>query len=363
MYDVLPAWAKRALRVDHGVVARVWSSVNGSSFTVPLKLAEGSGAVRVDGRNFVRRTFAAEIVADVASPAVSPFVAELRVEYGIIVGLQTAWVTVGTFVIDTVEESKPGVVKVSCRDRAQRILDARLEVPITTSGSTVAAISSLVTGADYRITFTDHTGSAATHSTTLWERDRDKAVSQLADSIGAVLIFAPDGSAHLWGVPALPTAGSPGTWSVSRGTGGGKVSSARAVSRAGTYNAFVVIGEAPDGSVGVTSVARDTGLDSPTRYGGPFGKKTRFFRSSMVTTQAAADTAAAAGLARAVGQPWSLDLTGLPNPTLEPTLDTLRAEVAPGRFETHVLDAYDLPLSPRAVRYETRTTAAAVEGE
>ncbi len=358
MYAI-PSWAREALNRDHGVRARAFASVNGSGFITPLGLITG-GSVKV-GSEFVRRTCDIEVVADVTDPEVSPYVAEVRVEYGVTLGLNEWWQTVGTFVVTTTKETDtPGVVSVSGADRAQRIIDARLETPLTTSGGTVAAIASLVTNADSRITFTDHTGSAATHSPSVWERDRAEAVQRLAESIGATLYFYPDGTAHLWPQPSAN--GVLTSWALARGRGGGKVSSARTVSREGVYNAYVVVGEAADGSAGVTAVARDNDPTSPTRYGGPFGKRPRFLRTSLVRTVGQAGTAAVAGLARSTGQAWSIDLTGLPNPALE-VGDMLSVEVEPGVWARHMLDGYDLPLEPGVVQYATRTTAASGEGE
>lgn len=358
MYTI-PSWARPVLTRDHVVQCRAWASVNGSPFSAPLTVQTG-GKVKV-GPDFVRRTLDVSVLASISDPEVSAYTSEVLVEYGVISGLQEWWQPVGTFVVTASEETaEPGIVQLTGSDRGIRVMKARFERPVTTSGNTVAAIQSLVTGADSRITFTDHTGSTAGHAASLWERDRADAVRRLAESIGAVLYFHPDGSAHLW--PQPTTEGAIPAWSIGRGRGGAKVSSARGQSQDGVYNAYVVVGEGVDGAAGVTAVARDIDPASPTRYGGPYGKVPRFLRTSLVRTQQQANIAAAAGLARSVGEAWTIDLSGLPNPALE-VGDVLSVEVEPGVWHMHMLDGYELPLSPGVVSYSTRSTAAVVEGE
>jgi hypothetical protein len=245
------------------------------------------------------------------------------------------------------------MVRVTGVDRWQRLIDARFERPTTTSGTVVSSISALVTGADSRITFSDTTGSTATNGTAVWERDRGQAVTELAASIGAELVFDPQGVAVLRPVPTL--GGTP-VWSVGGGQGGMKVLGTSGRGREATYNAVVATGEAVENTIPVVAVARDTNPWSPTFYGGPFGRKPRFYASPLVRTQAQAQTAANAMLARVLGQARTLDVTSLPHPGLDAG-DVIRVQVAAGAWQTHLVDGYTLPLGPGTVQLTTRSNA------
>ena len=358
----MDAWALDVLREDHTVQARAWASVNGSPFVIPLGVRPG-GTVKVDGTSAVRRTLSCDVLAPISSPKVDPFQAEVRVEYGVISGLRESWTTVGTFVIQNTAEVRQGVIHLEGRDRWQRIVDARYERPVTTSGSIVNSIRTAVEGADSRIPAMVVDAAVVDYSqpSSLWERDRDKQVIEQARSIGCMVYFRPDGTPVLAPVPAVPDIADPGTWTLDRGDGGAKVTSARKLDRGPTYNSAVVEGTATDGTVTVWSVARDTS-GGVTSYGGGFGKKPRFLRSRLITTQAQADAAAAALRDRIIGRAWSVDTEGLPRPDLEYG-DALRIEVEPGRFQTHGLQAYPIPLGAGTVRYVTRSTAAEVDSE
>lgn len=345
------------LNRSHGVTARVLASINGSAFVEPVQLA--SGSIAVDLSSPVRRSLSCEIVADVDDPSVDAFAAELRVEYGIVddATARTWWVPVGTFVVSEAVEAGAGVVSVTAPDRWQRIIEARFEQPRTTSGDTVQAIVDLLTEADARIVVDTSRAPTGTHGTSLWERDRDEAITKLAQSIGAVVYFDPMGVAVIARAPAL---GDAPAWEIGGGDTGVKVSSRRGVSRARTYNAAAVIGE-PQGKPPVYAVRRVT--SGPLRWGGPFGKRPRFLKSSLIATQAQADGAAAALLARVQGVARTLELESLPNPALDAG-DVLAAEIEPGVWQRHIAESFTLPLGLGVMPIATRSDAdEEIEGD
>lgn len=358
----MAAWVEPVLRRDYTAEGRAWASINGSGFVIPLALRPG-GAVRVDGSSNVRRTLSCDVVAPITSPTVDPFQAEVRVEYGVISGIREAWTTVGTFMLQTAKETSPGIVHLEGRDRWQRLVDARYERPVTTSGSIVAAITAAVQGADPRIPslVVDPAVVDSTHPSSLWERDRDDQVAKLAKSIGCAVYFRPDGTPVLAPVPDIPDVNAPGTWSLGRGNGGAKVSSARKLDRGPVYNAAIAMGEAVDGSPGVWAIARDTS-GGVTTYGGGFGMKPRYYRSRFITSTGQAQSAADALRSKIIGRAWEVDAVGLVRPDLE-VGDTLRVEVEPERWQTHSLQGWPIPLGAGTSRYTLRSTAAAVEDE
>lgn len=353
MWDDLGVDAPLLTR-SHVVAARLTASINGSSFTYPVSLVDGR--VSVSASSNVRRALEATVLADADDPEVDALTTELQAEYGIRrVDGTVRWVIVGTFVITDAKEVGPGRVKVVGQDRWRRVQEARLLEPVVTSGSIVSAIISLVQGADSRIVCTDLTGSTATHRSSLWERDRDKAVVDLARAIGAQVVFAPDGTARIVPVPS-PTA--PAVLRLSGGDGGFLVSAARGTTRERTRNAAVAEGESQDSTPPVRGVALvGTG---PLRYGGPFGRRPAYLRSSLMTTQAQVDAAAAALLSRVSGVVREVDVEALPHPGLD-AWDVLDVEVAPGVYEKHVLDSFTLPLGRGSSALTLRSSMEEVE--
>lgn len=351
----LPPQAAALLGRSHGVTARILGSVGGSAFVIPVPLV--SGDVKVDGGSPVRRELSCQLRAGLGDPVVDPFSAELRAEYGLVESSSgdVWWVPVGTFVIESTKEVGPGVVSVKGYDRWRRVANARLTRPVATSGSTAAAIKALLEDADSRITVDVSAAPPGTHQSSLWERDRSDAVLQLARSIGADVFFNPMGVAV---VRRAASISDPSVWQVGTGTGGTKVSSARGVSTERTYNGVVVIGE-PSGQPPVYGFAYDSAPSSRTRWGGPYGKRPRFYRSSLISTQAQATAAAQGLLARALGVARTLDMEALPNPALDAG-DVITVEVTAGAWQRHQAQTFTLPLGLGTTPITTRST---VEGD
>ncbi|HXH36906.1 MAG TPA: hypothetical protein VNJ54_21195, partial [Plantibacter sp.] len=336
--------------------ARLLASVNGSGFTYPVRLSEGS--VQVSASSPMRRRGSVSIAAEVGAPEADPFRTEIRAEYGITrPNGTTYWVPVGTFVVTENDESGPGLLSLKLEDRWRRVVNARFLVPVTTSGNTVAAITSLLQGADGRITVVDETGLGTTHRPQLWERDRDKAILDLAKSIGAVVAFDPMGVARILPVGSLA---NPIAWRVYGGDGGVLVQARRGVSQGSTYNAASVLGEPPD-LPPVRSVRTLTTAGSPIRYGGPFASRPRFYRSPLIVTQAQADVAADALLARITGVAKTVSADTAPHPGLDAD-DVIEVEVGPGVYQLHLVDEFTLPLGPGVTSLSTRTSVVE-EGE
>lgn len=354
----LPAGAAALLGRSHGITARLLASVGGSAFVVPVPLI--SGSVSVDAASAVRRTLSCEVRMPLDHPAVDPFSAELRAEYGLVESSSGAvwWVPVGVFVIDDVREVGDGVLAISGSDRWKRVQNARFEQPVATSGGTVAAISAMLTGADGRIAVDTTDAPTGTHQASLWDRDRDDAVRRLARSVGAEVFFNAEGVAVVRRAASLSDAPA---WQVGRGTGGVKISSRRGISTDRTYNAVVVIGQ-PQSQPPVYGVARDTSLNSRTRYGGAAAKRPRFYKTELISTQAQATAAAQGLLARALGVAKTLDLETLPNPALDGG-DVITVEVAPAAWERHQVESYKLPLGLGTTPIATRSDTGDDDGE
>lgn len=339
----------------HGVRTELLASVNGSDFTVPLPLI-GAGSVPVEGKSNARRKLSAQVAASIDSPAVSPITAEVRAWYILVddPSGEEFPIPVGTFVLGDSKESSPGVIALEGTDRWTRVKDARFPTPVQTSGNTVDAITSLLVGADSRIEVIVDAGvGSGTHRASVWERDRDEAVVKLAQSIGATVFFDPMGRAHISPLASLER---PPYWQVSAGRGGVRLGRSRGISREKTYNGVSVTGDPGNGAAPVYGSAYDLNPSSPTRWGGPFAKRTRFYTSSLVSTTAQANATAASMLASVLGVTRTLNLRTLAHPGLD-AMDVIEAEVSPGMYRRYLAGAFTLPLGLGALSIDALTSA------
>jgi hypothetical protein len=339
-----------ALGRSHGVTGRLLASVNRSAFTYPVKLLEGS--VSVDSSNPIRRKLEATIQAKESDPECDIWRTEIRAQYGISLNnFSWIWFTVGTFVLTSAKEIGPGEMKITGADRWQRVTDARFLSPVTTSGLHVAAIKSLIEGADGRILCTDYTGKTSQHRGSLWERDRDKAAKDLARAIGVDVYFNPMGAAEIRLAPVLDASKS---WKVHGGDGGVLIAPRRNKDRGKTYNAVVAEGEDASGNVAVRAVARIEGAKETLQYGGAAGQKPRFYRSTLITTHGQAQDAANSLLAKVSGIAKTVEIDAFVNPALEGG-DTLQVEIEPGKYELHLVESFTIPLGPGGTTINTRS--------
>lgn len=348
---------ERALSIvsrSHGVYGMLEGSVNGSPFSARFDIA-GDSEVTVDGKSASRRKLKASVVADVTSPTVSPIQAEVRAWYVLVddpSGREFP-VPVGTFVVTSAVEASPGIVELTGEDRWRRVLDARFPRPVTTSGNTVAAITSLLTDADSRIEVVVDPGvnTSAVHRSSLWERDRDKAITELARSIGATVFFDPMGVAH---IAPMPTVTGTPYWTIATGRGGARLGRRRGINRERTYNAVSVVGDPGNGAAPVYGFASDDAAGSVTKYGGPFGKRTRFYRSSLISTTAQADATARSLLGSVRGVASTMQLETLAHPGLDAG-DVVSVEVSEGVFGRFLVAGFGLPLGLGSLTIDAAT--------
>lgn len=344
--------ATAMLARNHGVTGRLRASVNGSAFTYPVNMLKGE--VEVSGSSNIRRKLKATIAASIDSPEVDTFRTELRAEYGIYLNSQEiVWIPQGTFVVEEANEGSQGEIEITAPDRWHRVANSRFLMPETTSGRHVDEIIRLLQGADGRIVAQDFTGRTSTHNASLWERDRDTAVTDLAKAIGATVYFNPMGVAEIREEPSLA---SEVAWTVQGGDGGTLIDAKRGRKQGNTYNAVVAEGEAPDGGAAVRAIAYIDDPASPIYWGGPFGFRPRFYRSSLMTTEAQCLQAAQSMLHKASGISKTLDLDTFPHPGLDAG-DVVQVETAPGVWERHIVDSFTLPLGPGGVSLTTRTSS------
>jgi hypothetical protein len=151
-------------------------------------------------------------------------------------------------------------------------------------------------------------------------------------------------------------------WDIKAGRNGVLVDSDREVSREGMYNGVVAVGEGVTGEA-VRAVVVDRGVNSPTRWGGRFGKVPREYSSPLLTTGTQARMAATSLLRRYIGMPYQVSFGAIPNPALRPR-EVVRITQKDGNRERHLIETCTVQLSVDAVMTgTTREQTHVVVGE
>lgn len=285
--------------------------------------------------------------------SIVPYGSEIAVSRGVYFGNGTVErCPLGIYRITDVgqDDAPAGPLRVTAQDRMSGIIEARLLAPVQyLAGQTVGAVISDLVTAVYPsavIEYDDATNLATLARGMVAEEDRFAFLRDLVKAYGKIMHFDYRGVL----VVRTPPDSSASVWQASAGAGGVLVKARRALSRQDVYNAVAATGEALDNATPARAVAYDLNPASPTYYPGAYGRVPRFYSSPFITTNAQALAAAQSILAQSLGLPYSVDLTLVPNPALEP-LDPVTVVYPPvlGRTptvatEVHVIDKLTIPL-------------------
>lgn len=267
----------------------------------------------------------------------------------------TEWVPAGVFRIDAVDGSllDDDVVQVRGVSREAFVADARFTSPRTMAGpSAQALIATLIHDVLPGVEVVASASMDRRVPVTTWDEDRWGAITDLAESIAAVVYADP------WGrfvVADAPTTATRPVWRVAAGPGGVLVSARASSSRDDVWNGLIVRGESPSSdSPPVIGKWFDSEPTSPTQWGDPhagaWGMRPRYMYLPTVTTTEQATAVARASGARYVGAASSVDLSAVPNAALEAldVIDIVTDPTAPagGSVRRHMVDSFTLPLNP-----------------
>lgn len=351
MWGGFSARAQAVIGASHSVQVR--GTAYGSSIGTMGNLPISGGSVTVDATSQVRRS-ATVVIADPSlwprnpTDALTPFGSELFVEYGVVIpGVGTEWVPLIRGVISEASRQRPytasdGSVTLNLVDKSARVHEDRLDAPSqTVSGATtVVEIRRLIQETLPGVTVTDLTGSSQVASVLEIERERWRdGVEKLADSLGAE-VYADQVGGFV--IRYQPTLSNGSVWEIRSGDGGTLVTKSESLTRERVYNRVIASGQRTDGTAPVRAVVSDTATGSPTVYGGPFGRKPRFYSSPLLTTTGQCTTAATALLERAKGIQASVDLGMIVNPALDAG-DVIRV-YDEGIWQSHIIDKLTIPL-------------------
>jgi hypothetical protein len=363
----------RTIRGSHRMRARVRvvETFQEGSNPTGTELPVLAGDVAIDSTADVRSTLDLETSGEWGE-LLTPYGNELFVERGIDYGNgDTEWVSLGYFRIDSVEQGQApnGTIRVSGSDRMAQVIDSRLPFPEQYAAGTSheALFEALISTTSEAAPFPE--------ATVEFDYDASAAVlgaAQLAEESRFEFLrdaVLPEGKVMFWdhrGFLVVRSAIAPGgaVFDIDSGREGVILSLGRELGRSGVYNGVVARGESPDGeTTPPVALAINDNPTDPIRWGGPFGKVTRFYASSFITTDAQAESAAASLLSKYTGLPYTVDLTAVPNPALEP-LDVIHVTLPGGFEEDHVIESLTIPLTADGVlQLRTRTKNLADEEE
>lgn len=346
MLPTPPGYAS-ALRGPHRRVSYITSTdIDGNVLAADVPIVSGSVRASLTDRVTRVSDFALPPEYFPSSPT-DPFAPEqcvVHIRSGIALGNNaeiTFPVFTGRAYAATLTED--GQAQFRADDLAADVVAARFEQPWQSSRSLLAyqveEIERIILDAVPQAVFGDHDVVNQRVPILVWDEDRGQALDDLSASMGGRWYALGDGSF------VVRRFGYGSTDPVAEFLDGpqGLLHSARVTrTRDGSANSVVVISERLDGTDPVRVVRRDTGLNSPTRFGGRFGKVVQVIKLQTPQTQGDATVFADAQLTAAVAltEQWSASVT--PDQAVEPG-DCVRLRYR-GRMADQILDSVTYPL-------------------
>jgi hypothetical protein len=271
--------------------------------------------------------------------------AKLRISRGVDYGDGSSeLVPLGVFRLDSVDgDISEGPVTLQGKGLEAVVADDKFTSPYKATGTVVGAVKALIQRsiptADIVSLITDTPIGSRVFDV---EADAWAGAQEIAAAAGAEVYANADGSFVISALPDLLTA-TP-VWAVEATEGGVYISGNRGMSSDNVYNGVLARGEnTADNVPPVSYLATDSDPNSPTYWGGPYGRRPMFYSSSTLTTVTACTAAANLKLAAARAPNATGDFSSLPNPALE-CGDVIRVTHPDGTRELHQVAAFTVPL-------------------
>lgn len=289
---------------------------------------------------------------------------ELFVESGVVYGDgATEWVGLGYFRLNDLDQrpAPTGPISIKAPDRMEHLIRWRLPFPRQyDSASTIRAVIQDLVNEVYPgvpVVIEGFNPDVAIGYSMVVEEDRYGPLIEIAKSHGCTMFFDYQGRFLMRPVPDI---GAPPVAYIRSGRNGTLVEAARGLSNTTAYNGFVATGEQASDVDPVRVLVTDDNPNSPTYWGGPFGKIPKFFSSSFIVSEDQARTAATAMRTRETGVPYTVTFGAVPNAALEP-LDPVGVVFSETGTELHVLDKLSIPMTAKGrmtgtTRSKPRTT-------
>ncbi|MFF7308184.1 DUF5047 domain-containing protein [Streptomyces sp. NPDC008137] len=315
-----------------------------------IDLPHTGGSVTVDRSQAIRRTCTVtcpdpSLIPRTPTDQLATYGARLRVSRGVEYGDGSQeLVPLGLFRLDDADgDVSEGPVTLQGKGLETVVQDDKFTTRYRASGTVVTAVTSLI-----RRSILDADVVSEIDDIVIGPRDFDvegdpwAGCQEIAAAAGAEVYANADGVFVIRVLPDLATVDP--VWAVEATEGGVYISGNRAMSSQGVHNGWLARGESTSDSVApVSYLATDSDPNSPTYWGGPYGRRPGFHSSSTLTTLAACQNAARLKLAAARAPNASGDISSLPNPALEPG-DILRVMHEDGSRELHQVASFSVPL-------------------
>lgn len=362
MYPVSAAFVL-ALKQSHQIVTKV--EVLASTGIVTLTVLSGNVGVakELSGRRRCDLTLAdptGTLTPSGATSLLAPYGNEIKLYRGIRV-LNTATgvyteelVPLGVFGIsDSSVEDGGGnlVISLSGFDRARKVSRAKFsDVYTVTAGTNYGlAIKAIIQSRMPASLLYNFATTASVTPALLFDAGEDpwEKATEMAESIGHVLYFDPDGVAVLAVEPNTLTLPTVATFA--EGSEATILSVNKRLDDEKTYNHIIISGETSSTNVPVRAEAKDTLVTSPTYYLGPYGDVVYFYSSQYITTAGQAQEAADAILRRSIGYVEQVRINAIPNPALEVD-DVIQITRTDSQVaNVYAVDSFNIPLEAAGV--------------
>lgn len=308
------------------------------------------GSVAVDRSQAIRRTCTVTcadptLIPRTPSDQLATYGARLRIARGVSYSDGTTeLVPLGVFRLDSVNgDLSMGPVTLQGKALEAVVADDKFTTAYTATGTVVGAITALIQRslptADVISSIVDIPIGSRVFDV---EADPWAGCQEIAAAAGAEVFTNADGVFVIATLPDLAAA-TP-VWQVDAVEGGVYISGNRAMTSDAVFNGVLARGEnTADAVAPVSALATDDDPNSPTYWGGPFGRRPLFYSSSTLITGAACAAAANLKLAAAKAPNASGDFSSMPNPALEPG-DVLRVTHRDGTKELHQVASFSVPL-------------------
>jgi hypothetical protein len=315
-----------------------------------IEVPHTGGSVTVDRSQAIRRTCSVTI-ADVSliprTPAdqLATYGSRMRISRGVDYGDGSQeLVPLGVFRLDEADgDVSEGPVTLQGKDLSAIVTDDKFTTPYRVTGTIVSAISELIhrsiTDAAIVSTITDAPIGSRVFDV---EADPWAGCQEIAAAAGAEVFCDADGVFRIATLPDLLT--TTPVWAIEAKEGGTYLKASAGMSSAGVNNGWLARGENTSDNVApVSYLATDNDPNSPTYWGGPYGRRPGFSSSSTLITTGQCQQAAILKLAQAKAPNASGDISSLPNPALEPG-DVVRVTHEDGSRELHQVASFSVPL-------------------
>jgi hypothetical protein len=357
---------RTAISANHIVVskAEIWS--------VDQKLAEidiESGTVEISTSNAIRRTCSVNLITDRTNnnlvpnnqfDLLNPFGNEIRLYRGVRFQDGTdEYVPLGVFVITdvSISDTNDGVsIEVSGEDRSLIVSRNKWTSPYQlVSGTLESSITALLLNRYPEAVTSFPTTNVTINQVILGaENDNDpwKDAVEICELVGFDLFFDATGIVTMKQFPTLDGTSPIATFVEGEGTT--VTSLNRSISTKETYNGVIYYVEGSNVSTPIRVEVWDEDSGSPTYRFGKFGQVPTFINTNLVSTSAAAITAATLLLNTYIGAQETINWEGLVNPALD-VQDIVYVKSIGAKVDRIViLDNLSIPLSPS----ETMSAAA-----